>query len=179
MDLSSPKEGSVNAGIDRELCSLSYPTVDDTVEKLLKLGNGALLAEVDIEHAYRNVPVHPDDRPLLAMQWAGKIYLDTVLPFGLRSAPKIFSALADALEWILLHTMVLHYLDNFLTMGQKGSDQCAHNLDLMKKVCALLGFPLKVEKIDGPTAVIIFLGILLDTQNLEFRLPSERMEEIK
>ena len=169
----------MNAGIYRELCSLSYPTVDDAVEKVLKLGSGALLAKVDIEHAYRNVPVH---LLLLAMQWAGKIYLDTVLPFGLRSAPKIFSALADALEWILLQagvTMVLHYLDDFLTMGQKGSDQCAHNLDIMKKVCVLLGFPLKVEKIDGPTAVIIFLGILLDTQNLELRLPSEKMEEIK
>ena len=182
LDLSSPKDGSVNAGIYREICSLSYPTVDDAVEKVLKVGNGALLAKVDIEHAYRNVPVHPDDRLLLAMQWAGKIYLDTVLPFGLRSAPKIFSALADALEWILLQagvTMVLHYLDDFLTMGQKGSDQCAHNLNLMKKICALLGFTLKVEKIDGPTAVITFLGILLDTQNLELRLPSEKMEEIK
>ena len=76
-------------------------------------------------------------------------------------------------------TMVLHYLDDSLTMGQKGSYQCAHNLDLMKKVCALLGFPLKEEKIEGPTAAIIFLGVLLDTQKSELRLPSEKMEEIK
>ena len=28
----------------------------------------------------------------------GNFYIDTVLPFGLRSAPKIFSVIADALE---------------------------------------------------------------------------------
>ena len=33
--------------------------------------------------------------------WEGSIYADKTLPFGLRSAPKKFSALADALEWIL------------------------------------------------------------------------------
>ena len=39
---------------------------------------------------------------MLDMIWDEKLFIDTVLPFGLRSAPKIFTALADALEWILL-----------------------------------------------------------------------------
>ena len=60
-----------------------------------------MLAKIDIAHAYRNVPVHPEDRKLLGMQWQGKVYIDTALPFGLRSAPKIFTAISDALEWIL------------------------------------------------------------------------------
>ena len=29
--------------------------------------------------------------------WKGKLFVDGALPFGLRSAPKIFTALADAL----------------------------------------------------------------------------------
>ncbi len=33
------------------------------------------------------------------MQFEGRVFLDTTLPFGLRSAPKIFTAVADALEW--------------------------------------------------------------------------------
>ena len=45
---------------------------------------------MDIASAYCMVPVHPGDRPLLAVQWAGKIFFDTRLPFGLRSAPKCF-----------------------------------------------------------------------------------------
>ena len=45
------------------------------------------------------VPVYPEDRVLLGMRWKGMVYIDTRLLFGLRSAPKIFTAVADALEW--------------------------------------------------------------------------------
>ena len=71
------------------------------MEKILQLGEDCLLAGVDVEHAYRNISVQLDDRPLLAMRWRGKLYVDMVLPFGFRSAPKIFTAVADALQWIL------------------------------------------------------------------------------
>ena len=49
------------------------------------------------------VPVHPQDRPLLGVEWEGRVYVDTALPFGLRSAPKFFNAVADVLEWIVRH----------------------------------------------------------------------------
>ena len=102
LDLSSPKGRSVNDGIDKNLCSLQYESVDNTARIIMGLGRDTQLAKIDIAHAYRNVPVHPADRYLLGMQWKGKIYIDTALPFGLRSAPKIFCALSDTLEWILL-----------------------------------------------------------------------------
>jgi len=35
------------------------------------------------------------------MSWEGQVFVDTTLPFGLRSAPIIFSAVADALLWIM------------------------------------------------------------------------------
>ena len=56
---------------------------------------------MDVKEAFRNIPIHPDDRPLLAMGWNNKIFVDKYLPFGLRSAPIIFSAVADALQWII------------------------------------------------------------------------------
>ena len=45
--------------------------------------------------------------------WRDKLYADTTLPFGLRSAPKLFNAVADALQWIMEYNGVLelvHYL---------------------------------------------------------------------
>ncbi len=100
-DLSFPYDRSVNDGIDPLLCSLAYTTVDEVANLAAQLGTGALLAKVDIEAAYRLVPVHPQDRPLQAIRWEGKVYIDPMLPFGLRSAPKIFYAVADALHWCL------------------------------------------------------------------------------
>ena len=108
--------------------------------KVFLLGVDSLLAKVDIEHAYRNVPIHPGDRRLLGMMWKGDLYVDTVLPFGSRSAPpKIFSAIADTVEWIALQagvSVLIHYLDDFLTMGRKGSPECSRNLDLLIELCS-------------------------------------------
>ena len=47
------------------------------------------------------LPIYPDDQNLLGVQWEGEHYTDGTLPFRLRSALKIFSAVADALQWIL------------------------------------------------------------------------------
>ena len=88
-DLSFPQGSSVNDGIDPSFCSLSYTIVDDIAATVATLGVGALLAKVDVESAYRLIPVHPHDRPLQAVQWNGNVYIDPMLPFGLRSAPKI------------------------------------------------------------------------------------------
>ena len=76
-------------------------SVDDIIDGIMTYGRGTLMAKFDIESAYRIVPVHLDDRFLLGMQWRGNFFIDLALPFGLRSAPYIFSAIADLLEWIV------------------------------------------------------------------------------
>jgi hypothetical protein len=100
------------------------------------------------------------------MQWRNRVFVDKALPFGLRSAPKLFCALADALGWNLEAAGVewsIHYIDDFFTAGPPESDKCQVYLNLIKEACARLGFPLKIEKIEGPTWVITFLGIILDS----------------
>ena len=82
LDLSSPSTYSVNDGIDKSWCSMRYASVDDAVNRILATGPGTLLAKMDIEHAYRNIPIHPSDRHLLGMEWEGSCFIDTVLPFG-------------------------------------------------------------------------------------------------
>ena len=139
---SKPVGVSVNDGIPQELCTLQYPTIDTAVTMVLAHGTGARLAKIDIKHAFRNIPVHPDDRPLLGMTWEGRTLIYTVLPFGLRSAPQIFSAVADALEWIAIHeglSALIHYMDDFLTVGAPGSDECQRNLDTILRICDRLG----------------------------------------
>jgi hypothetical protein len=95
VDLSYPPLHSVNDGIDPELCSLKYTRVEEVANAVMQLGRGAELAKADVKAAYRIVPVHPQDRYLLAMRWQGSMYIDTALPFGLRSVPKLF----NAVEW--------------------------------------------------------------------------------
>ena len=87
VDLSHPSAFSVNDFMEPELCSLRYTSVDEVVQVILSLGQGAQMVKVDIESAYRTIPVYPTDWLLLGMWWKEKMYMDTALPFGLRSAP--------------------------------------------------------------------------------------------
>ena len=168
--MSSPEGGSVNEGICKEWCSLSYISVDDVVRAVVKLGKGA---KFDLKVAYRNVPVHPDDRRLLGMVWENQLFVVVALPFGLRSAPMIFSALADGLEFMIRQAgvdRVGHYLDDFVLVGPPGSRDCSRFLQVALRVCKGSGFPVVEEKTVGPTTLIPLLGIELDSEWLELRL---------
>ena len=102
----------------------------------LLLGKGALLAKFDFENAY---PVHPQDRLLLGMTWEGSTYVDGALPFGLRSAPKLFTAIANALPRRF-----------FLVLGPLSSEDCGRSLATSLELCRSLGVPVAAHKTEGP-----------------------------
>ena len=154
VDMSAPEGASIKYGISESVCSLTYPGLEDAIHNITCLGQGALLAKVDIKSAYRNVPIHPEDRWLMGMCWEGALYVDTTLPFGLCSAPKIFTALADAAEWIIRQAgvdVIIHYLDDFLVIGAPGTPECSTALRTLIDIFHRLGFPIAMEKLEGPT----------------------------
>ena len=61
-----------------------------------------------------------------------------MLPFGFRSAPKVFNAVADALEWCVVNegvNIIYHYLDDFAVLGPPSSEECGIHLQKLKSVC--------------------------------------------
>ena len=159
MNLSSPQGHSVNDGISPSLCSLHYASVDMAVAMVLELGAHTELAKFDLRSAYRVVPIHLEDQCLRGVRWQNQVFLDTALPFGLRSAPKIFSALADALAWPILNSGVrkfLHYLDNFLVVGSPNTNRCSMAVAKALEVCSILGVAVAPEKTEGPAQSITF-----------------------
>ena len=108
--------------------------------------------------------------------------IDCALPFGLRSAPKIFNAVADALQWIIhKHGVdwIVHYLDDFLCAGPPGSALCSEGLSKMLECCQALGVPVASEKIEGPATTLTYLGIEMDTVNMQLRLPQDKLDRVK
>ena len=181
-DLSHPSGSSVNDGIPSQLCTLTYVTIDDAVLSILKSGRSTMLAKIDIKNAFRLLPVHPADRHLLGMKWRGCVYIDHCIPFGLCSAPKLFNILVDLLAWIMEDAGVsylIHYLDDYLTMGPPQSTVCQQNLNIFISLCSELGVPLAAEKLEGPSTSLSFLGIILDTERMEIRLPEDKVARIK
>ena len=162
----------------KEHTSLSYIKVDQIANKVVQLGKGTQLSKMDIEEAYRLVP---DDKHLLGIKWDNHTYVDITLPFGLRSAPIIFTALTDALQWILERrgvSHVAHYLDDYVTLGAPESGECLANHQTIFQVCQEHGIPLAPHKTVGPTTCLIFLGIEIDTTRMELRLPHEKLSRL-
>ncbi|XP_065840188.1 uncharacterized protein [Oscarella lobularis] len=182
VDFSAPAAASLNDGIDSRWRSLRYASIDDAVDLVRLLGPECLLAKLDLRAAYRVVPVHPDDRCLLGVRWKGALYLEAALTFGLHSAPKIFSAVADALLWVMFRagvTIGLHCLDDFLLLGRAGGLECARHLERALAVCKKLGVPDAMHKVEGPASTLTFLGIEFDTVAGVLRLPEDQLHRLR
>lgn len=113
------------------------------------------MAKTGIKSAFRIIPVHPDDHPLLGMTWENLYYYDRCLPMGCSSSCAIFEAFSTALKWIATHRLgassVLHILDDFLFIADT------------KEKCQAIGVPIAGEKTCGPDTSLQFAGITLDS----------------
>ena len=108
--------------------------------------------------------------------------MDPMLPFGLHSAPKLFNAVADALEWCFRQQgicNVFHYLDDFIIIAPPHCTECATAVALLDNVCDSLGIPIANHKRDGPATCLTFLGIEIDTVSAELRLPADKLQRLQ
>ena len=112
------------------------------------------------------------------MGWQGELYFDKVLPFGLRSAPIIFTAVADGIEWIIRQQGVqniFHYVDDFIIVGKPNTQECASALAMTLQTFSVLSVPAEPEKCEGPSTTLPILGIEVDTVQMQVRLPAEKL----
>ena len=179
--LSYPRTGgSVNGNV-LEL-EVKLKAFERAVEDLRACGQGAFMAKIDIEAAYRNVPVAPEDWPLQGMRWKGKFFYDIVMQFGLASATAIFEYYSSAAEFFAKRRFGIrflqHYVDDFLLMA-KSEAECLRLRDAVLSLFRELGLPYSLEKLEGPIQQLIFLGILFDSVSMTLRLSEDRLTELK
>ncbi len=183
--LSFPRGGdSINAStIDAYQPLQSFQTA---AEHVRAAGKGCWLIKLDVEAAYRQVPVRPSDWSLLGFKWRNadgveEYYYDRTLPFGLKSSCRLWELFATALHYFCEHLLgikrVVHYIDDFLFVVESHSDAVAV-LALALALCKRLGLPMAESKIEGPIQCLIFLGLELDTVALEARLGVKRLGDL-
>ena len=110
------------------------------------------------------------------MQWENKLFIDAVLPFGLRSA------VAEVLEWHARFkgvAHVLHYLDDFLMISLAESPKGSQDLNIIRNLFDRLHVPVAPEKVKGPATQLTYLGIEMDTENLILHLPENKLSTLK
>ena len=178
--LSFPKGSSLNDRISPDHTSVSYATVEDAIRRIRTVGSSCFLAKTDIKNAFRIIPIRPQDYNLLGICWRGLYYYDRCMPMGCLSSCKTFETFSTAIEWIAqnkLHiTHILHLLDDFLIISPT-EDLCQKQLDSFLMLSSYLGIPMAPEKTVGPSQIISFAGIELDSILMEARLPQEKLDK--
>jgi hypothetical protein len=181
--LSYPRGNSVNDFIDPNLSSVNYSSFDDAVNKLLELGTGTLFCKTDIDSAFRLIPIHANDHHLLGFKFRGQYYFDTCLPMGASSSCAIFERFSCSLQHISENILkikhMVHILDDFLILGPANSNSCQNDLNKFLNFCSKIGVPIKEEKTENARTVIIFMGLELDSNMMEARLPQDKLEKLR
>ena len=169
-DLSWPPQDSVNDHIDPDAFRCFYGSFNEAVDLVVKHRVGTLSAKLDQADAFKHILVRNQDWPLLGSSWGLQCldgstchlyYMDHFLPFGLLNPPALFNEYADALQYNMKSNEVhdlLHYLDDYFTVGLPHSLVCANNITTMIATCEELGFTINMEKITKPATTTNFLG---------------------
>ena len=185
VDLSAPHDhhehSSINDLINKADYSLSYVTIDDAISLIKKLGPNACMCKTDISDAFKLIPIKPSLWHLYGVKWESKYYFSCRLVFGSRSSPQIFDRLSRALCWIATNkfniTHIIHLLDDFLTVDSP-HDMPDRTMALLTMMFNTLCIPIATHKTFGPSTVLEFLGTILDSERLEARLPSNKLERL-
>ncbi|KAN0018534.1 hypothetical protein ACTFIU_011152 [Dictyostelium citrinum] len=98
------------------------------IKNLVK--QGYYMVKLDIKKAYLHVLVDPHYRYLFRIVWKGVHYRWKTMPFGLSTAPRIFTMLLRPVLGMLreLNVSVIAYLDDLLIVGST-KEECLSNLD--------------------------------------------------
>jgi hypothetical protein len=182
--LSWPAGNSVNDGIPDTEAKIRYESFESALRLIRSFGRGTLLAKLDLQDAFRHIPVRPQDWPLLGFHWDSHFYYVVVLMFGIKSAPYIFNLFAEALHWIIKRHIpgdLRHYLDDFLPAFPPGTPlpTASAAVHWCKTLGKRLGFCSQDSKTIKPCTKLEYVGLEIDTVAMEARLPKDKLDFLR
>jgi hypothetical protein len=146
-------------------------------------GRSAEQRKFDIKSAFRLLIVNPADFDLLGMKFDNMYYIDKCLLMDCSVSCNLFEKFSIFLQWVVetrcgLHS-VDHYLDDFILVGRKFSNDCSTLMNTLMDVCDELGVPIAEYKTVGPSNIITFLGFIIDTVLMMVRIPEEKLQRLR
>ncbi|KAL0861715.1 hypothetical protein ABMA27_009196 [Loxostege sticticalis] len=138
------------------------------------------MASVDLQDAYFLINMHESSKKYLRFKFEQHTYEFQCLPFGLSSAPYIFTKLLKPVVSYLRSKgfFIVNYLDDFLCLGSSYSD-CLNCVTETVNLLTNLGFVINHQKSQLiPSQCQQFLGFELNSLNMTIGLPLEKRKKI-
>lgn len=178
------KGGSMRPVIDLSYLNRFIQNSHFQMESILCLKTiikkGDFMTSIDLKDAYLSVQVHKSSQRYLRFQWEGKCYTFRGLPFGLNTAPRVFTKLTKPVVSFLRKRGVrmIAYLDDFLLLGSTKTESNT-NTSMAVQLLQSLGFTVNREKSHlEPCQQITFLGFIINSETLTLSLPMEKVNKI-
>lgn len=154
--------------------------MEDTRTAMKLMTPHCYMVNLDLKEAYFLVPVYKQHRKFLRFYFNKNLYEFCALPFGLCSAPHIFTKL---LKPVMTHMRLrgfklVSYLDDILCLGDT-YQECMANANETIACLSNLGFIINCEKSSlSPNKICQFLGFILKSQNMSLELPFKKRQSI-
>ena len=121
---------------------------------------GQWVSSIDLSDAYLHIPIHPNSRKYLRFCHRSQVFQFTSLPFGLATAPQVFTMIVKEVKLMALSRgLRLHqYLDDWLIRSQS-REEAQVNTQAVVDLTQSLGWIINQEKSElKPTQVFSFVG---------------------
>jgi hypothetical protein len=146
------------------------------------ISQGSWFTKIDLKDAYLSIRVADQDRRYLGFKSPeGKQFRFTCLPFGLASAPRIFTKIIrEVLKPIRTQGItVVAYLDDFLIISSS-AEQALKDYQAVSLHLTNHGFTLNSKKcIPIPQQEVVFLGMSLNSQTMSVKIPRDKVRSMK
>jgi len=138
------------------------------------------LVALDLQDAYMHIPIHRNFRKYLRFKIGAQAYQFKVLPFGLSSAPRVFTKVLAPLVALArregMH--IFPYLDDWL-QKLPTSRPLMIMLQRLIEILVSHGFLINIPKsVLDPTQSLVFIGGHFQTDRNLVSLPQEREEKL-
>ena len=139
---------------------------------------GSMMSVIDIKSAYRAVMINPEHWTYQGFRWEDELYVDHRMCFGNRTGPYYFNLISDFIQKTLCdsyNVSIMNYLDDFLIVSDT-REGCAADQNTVIKFIRSLGFHVAWQKVTEPSTKVKYLGIIIDTVEMQLSMPEGKME---
>lgn len=154
--------------------------LDDLRTAIKLLDKDSFMINIDLKDAYFSIPIHADHKKYLRFHFNDQLYQFNFLPFGLCTAPYVFTKIMRPVTAFLRRQghVLVNYLDDFIFINSNPdvlNEQCDYAIDLLQN----LGFRVNFNKSNLiPSQHCKFLGLILDSKEYCIAVPIEKRLEI-
>ncbi|MES9880172.1 MAG: reverse transcriptase domain-containing protein [Sedimenticola sp.] len=149
-----------------------------SIRSTIEAGDWAV--SIDLMDAYLHVPIRPSSRKYLRFRWQDKAYQFRVLPFGIATAPKVFTKIMEVVAAVGRRKGInlLQYFDDWLLHHQSRAI-LLQNLVTVWGTVTGLGLIPNLEKSELiPSQNFNYVGMNFLTVEGVVRVPLDRVQDV-